>query len=91
MATAEPCDICAKGVERPEGAIGTMRCKRCHDGELRAVRAACKSRRWPHKRVTKRGREVIQVTCPIGVVHLTDTDDMAFLLADVEGALARAS
>lgn len=88
---AEPCDICAKGVERPNGAVGTMRCKACHEQQLADVQTACAANHWPHSRVVKRGREVVKVTCPVGTVHLVDMDDLAFLLADVEGQLSRAS
>lgn len=87
----EPCDICAKGLERTPGAIGTLRCRGCHDDQLKQVVAACADYGWPGRRVKHMGREVARVESPVGRVHLTDMTDLDFLLADVGRVFERAA
>ena len=91
MRAGEPCDICGKGLERPAGAIGTLRCRGCHEDQLTAVIALCIEAGWHCERVTYRGRDVVRVDSPVGRVHLVDIADAEFLMVDVGRVFDRAA
>lgn len=91
MRRPEPCDICGAGLVRADGAVGTLRCAECHDGQLKQVAVECAKRGWRPSRISQRGREVVRVMSPLGAVHLVDMDDLAFLLVDVDRELADAA
>lgn len=84
MGRPERCDICGKGLERPDGAVGVLRCGSCHADQLHQVEVACYRRGWAFRRMTKAGRVFVKVNTPVGSVQLVDMDDLRFLLADVD-------